>query len=34
MTMDYVTATEEVSRLDANGPHHNRRSKGGMLNGE
>jgi xanthine/uracil permease len=33
-TVGDVTATEELSRLDADGLHHNRRIKGGMLNGE
>jgi xanthine/uracil permease len=33
-TVGDVTATEELSRLDADGEHHNRRIKGGMLNGE
>ncbi|WIA22362.1 hypothetical protein OEZ85_004671 [Tetradesmus obliquus] len=31
-TVGDVTATEELSRLDADGEHHNRRIKGGMLN--
>jgi hypothetical protein len=34
MAEDYVIATEELFRLDADGPHHNRRIKGSMLNGE
>jgi xanthine/uracil permease len=33
-TVGDVTATEELSRLDADGENHNRRIKGGMLNGE
>lgn len=33
-TVGDVTATEELSQIEADGPNHNRRIKGGMLNGE